>query len=296
MLIPNSIVEGKWSRKKYRVKKHIASGGVAHIYLVEDMETKKDYVLKISQDSLSINREYELLKKFSNNNMIVNTYGIDDYHIDNNIYYFILLEYIEGLNLKEYSRKNRLTKNTIIGIILILIKGIEVFHREEYIIGDLKPENIMIDKKNYHIRLIDLGGVVKKGEGIKEFTPVYDRGSWKCGDRRGEVSYDLFALMMIFTKLLLMEDINPMKEGIYDIIEKLKKPSIEMPLRNYIVKGLLSNQRPLEDFEKELKNLYISNKRHSVKENKRLRDKRVNIFFVSSLVCFIFTLFFVFFI
>lgn len=287
---PDTVVEGRWGKNKYKIKKQIGSGGIASVYLVEDIKTKKTYALKISKDSLSINREYQLLRKFSAADMIVDAYEMDDYCIEGEIYYFILLEYIEGSNLKDYSQKNKLKKTTIIGIILILIKGIEVFHREEYIVADLKPENIMIDKKNQHIKIIDLGGVVKKEEGIKEFTPAYDRASWKCGDRRAEASYDLFTIMMIFTKLLLKEDINPKKQNIHDIIVKLKNSSIEKTLRNYIIEGLLEDQKSLEYFERGLKNLYISNRLYNRKQKQVERDKRINFFFIFSIFFFIFTI------
>jgi len=290
----DTVVEGRWRKNKYKVKKQIGSGAIASVYLVEDIKTKKYYALKISKDSLSINREYQLLRKFSSADMIVDVYEMDDYYIKGTNYYFVLLEYIEGSNLKDYSRKNKLKKNTIIGIILILIKGIEVFHREEYIVADLKPENIMIDKKNRQIKIIDLGGVVKKEEGIKEFTPAYDRASWKCGERRAEASYDLFTLMMILTKLLLKEDISPKKQSINDIILKLKSNSIGKDLEEYIIEGLLGNQKSLEYFTRKLKKLYISNSLYHKQQKQVKINKRINFFFLFSIVFFIFTIIFIF--
>ncbi|SDK87556.1 protein kinase domain-containing protein [Natronincola ferrireducens] len=288
-----TVIEGKWNKNKYKVKKILGEGGIATVYLVEDINKGRDYALKITKDSISINREYELLKKFHKVDIIVNAYEIDDWLVEQETYYFIVLEYIEGTTLKMYCKKNKLEKNIIIGIILILLKGLEAFHSEEYIVGDLKPENIMIDKARRKIKLIDLGGVVKKGDAIKEFTPQYDRASWGCGKRISEDSYDIFSSMMIFVKLLLQEELYPRKQSIQDIINKLKKMDLEGCVEAYISEGLIKNEKPLLYFIRRLKVLYD---REIIKQQYKksyLRNKRVNHMLTISVIFFVVTMIFI---
>ncbi|NLM03930.1 MAG: protein kinase [Clostridiales bacterium] len=289
-----SVIVGKWGNKKYRIKKQIGFGGIASVYLVEDTKTNCLYALKISKDNLSINREYRLLKKFATVDMIVNIHEIDDFHINGDIYYFIVLEYIDGYNLKDYIQKNKININIIIGIMIILMEGIDLFHRQGYIFADLKPENIMIDRKNKYIKIIDLGGVVKKGSGIKEFTPAYDRASWKCGDRIAEPSYDIFSIMMIFTKMILAEDINPRKQSMKDIIIKIRNSSIEDYLKKYIISGLIDGYISLFHSSMKLRELYNLNILDRKAKREESINRKIDYFVFFSIGIFIYTIIFIF--
>ncbi|AOY75162.1 protein kinase domain-containing protein [Clostridium formicaceticum] len=293
-LVPSLILEGRWKKKKYKIKKKLGEGGIATVYLVENMENNKEYALKISKDNFSINREYALLKKFDKVDMIVNAYEIDDWEVKGEIYYYIVLEYIEGRTLKEYCEKNKLDKSTIISIILIILKGIYSFHSEEYIVGDLKLENIMLDKKKKQLKFIDLGGVVKKGENIKEFTPLYDRASWRCGVRRAEASYDIFTVMILFARLLLNESIYPAKYTIDDVIRSLKKLDLGKALHEYIIEGLIYNQKPLIYFIQELQNLYTVEKVKLKERKKLLKERKINLLLGLSMFFFMITIIFIF--
>lgn len=290
----SSIIEGRWNKNKYKIKEKIGEGGIAAVYLVEEVQTKQQYAIKISKDSISINREYQLLKKFHKVDMIVETYEIDDLKLNGETYYYILLEYIKGENLKEYNEKNKLDNTIIISVILIILKGLQTFHDEEYIIGDLKLENLMLDKRNSRLKIIDLGGVVKKGDTIKEFTPPYDRASWKCGERIAEASYDLFTVMIVFIKLLLKEAIHPKNQKIEDVIEKLKKLDLDKELENFIIEGLLKNKKSLNFYIKNLKKLYNRERRYQLQKRLLLKERRVNILLSFSIVFFITTIIFLF--
>ncbi|SES93850.1 serine/threonine protein kinase [Natronincola peptidivorans] len=289
-LTPASVIEGRWSKNKYKIKKKIGKGGIAEVYLVEDIKTKKEYALKISKDSISINREYELLKKFNKIDIIVKCYEIDDYQIHGENYYYILLEYIEGENLKKYRQQKYLQKNTIIAIILIILKGIKTLYSEEYIITDLKLENIMMDKKNRQLKIIDLGGAVKKGETVKEFTPLYDRANWKCGERVAEASYGIFAVMMIFTKLLLKENIHPKKENIQDVINKIRGLGLGEEIEAYIIEGLLDQNKSVDYFLEGFKKLYRQEQGIQQQMRILLKEKRINYFLGFSIFSFCITI------
>ncbi|AKL97110.1 serine/threonine protein kinase [Clostridium aceticum] len=272
----------------------MGEGGVAAVYLVENIEDKKNYALKISKDNFSINREYALLKKFHKVDMIVNAHDIDDWQIEGEVYYYIILEYIEGKNLKEYCEKNKLDKNIIISIILIILRGIHSFHSEEYIVGDLKLENIMLDKNKKQLKFIDLGGVVKIGENIKEFTPVYDRASWRCGDRKAEDSYDIFTVMMLFANLLLKENIHPAKQNIDDVIKSFKKLSLGKTLEGYIEEGFLYSKKPLSYFIEKLEKIYVAERENQRKKMLLLKDRKINFLLGFSMFFFMITIIFIF--
>src|SRR5699024_2061505 len=79
-----------------------------------------------------------------------------------------------------------------------LLQQLDVLHKMGYVFGDLKNDNILINTKDKPtVRLIDVGGVTKMGQSIKEYSNFFDRGYWQLGTRRAQPSYDLFALVMI---------------------------------------------------------------------------------------------------
>lgn len=293
-LAPATIVEGRWTKNRYIVKERIGAGGVAIVYRVEDMKTRQDYALKVSKDCISLNREYTWLKKFNRTDLVVKAYCLDDLIINGETYYYILMEYIEGENLKDYCDKNKLQSSVILGIILILLRGLKGFHDEEYIVGDLKLENIMLDKRNNKLRIIDLGGVVRKGQCIKEFTPFYDRASWRCGERIAEASYDIFTVMMIFTKLLVKESLHPQKHKIGDVIANLRRQGLSREVQNFIIKGLLGNNNSLDDFIVTLQKLHYLEKRKELLTKFSLRERRINFFLWFSTIFFLGTIIFLF--
>src|SRR5699024_11453595 len=84
-----------------------------------------------------------------------------------------------------------------IGLFLIqLLQQLSALHEAGFIFGDLKLENMLVDKRDMRLRFVDVGGVTKVGRAIKEYTAFCDRASWQLGSRKAEASYDLFALVM----------------------------------------------------------------------------------------------------
>ncbi len=286
---PGKEIIGKWKKKQYQVLKKLGMGGTAEVFLVESKLDNKLYAMKISQDSLSLNREYQLLKKFTGIAFVVNVYEMDDFHEKGNVYHYLLLDYIQGEDLKSYTEKKKLKMLTILGIILILLRGLETFHETGYILGDLKLENIMFDQVKRQIKLIDLGGVVEKGGTVKEYTPAYDRAAWRCGMRKAEESYDLFTLTMVLVRLILGEQINPTRQKKEDIIEKIKKTNGNETLTSLIVDMIKSQKYNRKQFAKKINELYNIEKLSLIKQKEIKTDKLVNKIFKFSFVLLILT-------
>ncbi|SCY99852.1 protein kinase domain-containing protein [Alkaliphilus peptidifermentans] len=281
MLALQKPIVGKWSSKKYKPLRQLGSGGTAKVFLVRNMEDQKLYAMKISQDSLSINREYQLLKKLHYMDFVVDVHDIDDLIIKNEIWNYLILEYIPGVNLKDYLLRSPLPVDTILGIIMILLEEIEEVHNLGYILGDLKLENLMMDEKNKKIRLIDLGGVVEIGGNIKEYTPAYDRAAWRCGERKAEASYDLFTILMILTRLIIGEKIDPLN-GIKKVVSKINDKRISVELKSFLINSYKSQNLSIEGMKKSIRALYRVEGNRSRMEKELKRSKFINITFIAS--------------
>lgn len=246
-LVPDSIVTGRWTKKKYQVQVLLGQGGCGAVYLVLDRESRKKYALKISQDQTILHKEFNLLKELNLDSKIKNlgllplVYYLDDYWMDNQCYPFMVMEYVEGSNLNQLLKKRSQFKlREVVGIGLILSLALEKIHQKKYVYGDLKLENLLYNEKTGQLRMIDLGGMSKMGEAVKAFTPLYDRASWGKGSRRGDCQYDIFALSMLLLILITGKKIKPQrnKGNWKEIVSCFPGEKEFFPLWQIIAKGL----------------------------------------------------------
>ena len=79
---------------------------------------------------------------------------------------YMLLEKIEGISLKKYITESTVSRVTKLKIIQQISLAINFLHqcKPPVIFRDLKPDNIMINKKNHHITLLDFG--------LSRFLPI----------------------------------------------------------------------------------------------------------------------------
>ncbi|QUH25360.1 protein kinase domain-containing protein [Serpentinicella alkaliphila] len=285
-------IKGKWKGTQYEVVKKLGEGGLGKVYLVKRIKTNQYFALKITKDNISINREYNLINKFKNIEMVINALEIDDLEIENEIYYYICLEYIDGMNLQEYVKRRFLSVDAILGLVLVIVEGLNKIHSLGYVLGDLKLENIMLDKRFKQLRIIDLGGVAKKGEFINEYTPGYDRSKWNCGNRVASESYDLFIVTMIIIRLIIREEFNPRLQNINDIIKKMNSIDISKELKEFLIAGLKEEQQS-NFFAKGLRKIY--NREKLSKRNNMIEklDARINVIFLCSVSLLITTTIFI---
>lgn len=111
----------------------------------------------------------------------------------------------------------------------------------------MKPEHIIINKENKSVYFIDFGGATNFNEGVRQFTEIFDRGSWKVNNRRADSHYDLFSLSMVFIQLSLGKE-NFVKlynqrlkvSKICDIIRNIKVLKYLFPILKSILLGRLN--------------------------------------------------------
>jgi serine/threonine-protein kinase len=190
----------------------------------------KSFAMKISRDLVSITKEYGYLERFDNMCFAPKAYELDDYEFDNRVNHFFIMEYIEGDTLREVLSKEKLTFGNKLDIVRIIAELLKDINDQGYVYTDLKLENIMVDRKNGLIRLIDLGSITHIGDRVKEYTPMYDRSNWNAGSRIADLSYQIFAVIILLVSMLLSRDIDPEKEQLGKIMNQLQKSSFPKDL------------------------------------------------------------------
>lgn len=195
--IPNGTkINGKWHQNQYVIQRKLGQGAIGVVYLAN--WNGKDVAIKLSENNVTVTAEVNVLKSLSKAQGVTlgpSLLDVDDWMVGNDIVSFYVMEYINGADLLSFIRQKGKTWVEI--LILQLLSDLDSLHKEGWVFGDLKPENLIIAGQPTRIRIIDVGGTTRIGRSIKEFTEFFDRGYWGLGSRRAEPSYDLFAVAMI---------------------------------------------------------------------------------------------------
>ncbi len=118
---------------------------------------------KASPNANSILSEAHLLQGIQSS-QIPTIYDVED----TNEFIYLVEEYVEGISLREYLLKTKITKEKLIEIAIELCKIVEVLHTagsEAVLYRDMKPEHVIMH--NDSIKLIDFGISIKKSEANK---------------------------------------------------------------------------------------------------------------------------------
>ena len=154
------IMKGEKINDRYQIIKSIGEGGMANVYLAYDTILDRNVAIKVLRGDLAhddkfvrrFQREALAASSLSHPN-IVEVYDVGE---DNGQYY-IVMEYIEGKQLKQLLKKRgKLTLSEVIDIMLQVTDGMSVAHDAYIIHRDIKPQNIMIED-NGMVKITDFG-------------------------------------------------------------------------------------------------------------------------------------------
>lgn len=156
----NGDMIGRVIKNRYKLIDERGRGSFATVYVARDTENNHIYAVKVMH--LELSNDGELLARFQREahihlNLIdPHIVRIVDYGNDNQMY-FIVMEYIDGQNLKyhmithgpmEPLRALNYTRQIVEGLETAYIQG--VVHR------DIKPQNILISGKDV-VKIVDFG-------------------------------------------------------------------------------------------------------------------------------------------
>jgi len=235
-------VRGRWEQRHYRIERLLGRGGTGLVYLVSD-EKGEPRAMKITGDLMGITHEHRMLvylnrlKGTSELEMIPEIYELDDFQIGGEVYNFTITQYCPGKGLDRI--KGRLTQGDIALIGSRVAKFLNSLHREGLVYGDLKPGNILYDRRKGDVYIIDFGSVTIKGQYLKQYTPGYDRAGWEAGTRIADELYDTFALGILLASLNIGKLAGIHREkGLYDLIARVRGCPIHPMLKETILKAL----------------------------------------------------------
>lgn len=156
----SKVLIGKRINDRYKLIKMVGGGGMANVYLARDMILDRDVALKILR--MDFNNDKDLIKRFNReaqsatslaHSNIVSIYDVGE---EDDIYY-IVMEYVEGMTLKQYIQMNYpIPVEKALDIMKQITAAISHAHHNGIIHRDIKPQNILIDHEG-NVKITDFG-------------------------------------------------------------------------------------------------------------------------------------------
>lgn len=154
------IMKGQKINDRYQIIKSIGEGGMANVYLAYDTILDRDVAVKVLRGDLSNDEKFvrRFQREALNASSLSHPNIVEVYDVgDDNGQYFIVMEYIEGKNLKDLIKKRgKLTVPEVVDIMSQISDGLSVAHDSYIIHRDIKPQNIMI-LENGLVKITDFG-------------------------------------------------------------------------------------------------------------------------------------------
>src|SRR5699024_8051019 len=156
------MLAGKRLDDRYEIIRTIGGGGMANVYLAKDLILNREVAIKVLR--MEYANDPEFIERFDreakaatsvSHPHIVNIYDVGEETEDHILY--IVMEYVDGMTLKEYIQQNSpIDVKETIKIMEQLTSAISHAHASGLIHRDVKPQNILIDNTG-NIKITDFG-------------------------------------------------------------------------------------------------------------------------------------------
>ena len=152
---------GKKLDGRYQLEELIGSGGMANVYKATDLLENRLVAVKILREECRGNED--LVRRFKNESKAIsvldhpNIVKVYDVSVTDKLQ-FIVMEYIDGITLKEYMeyRAQPLTYKETLHFITQVLAALQHAHEKGIVHRDIKPQNIML-LANGSIKMMDFG-------------------------------------------------------------------------------------------------------------------------------------------
>jgi len=152
---------------RYEILEEIGKGGMAYVYKARCILLNRIVAVKILRDDLEGGDEF--LKRFNTEAQAAaslthqNIVSIFDVGEDNGKHY-IVMEYVDGITLKEYIlKKGKLDYQEALDIAYQIADALQAAHEKNIVHRDIKPHNILITEDK-NIKVADFG-IARSGTG-----------------------------------------------------------------------------------------------------------------------------------
>ncbi|TFH02271.1 MAG: tetratricopeptide repeat protein [Calditrichales bacterium] len=242
----------------YKILEKLGSGGMGIVFKAEDNKLKRQVAIKFLPNQIVKNsderKRFEIEAQAAaalNHPNIAHIYAIEEH--DGEL--FIVMEYIDGKELKEQISKGPIELDMAIDMATQIASGLQAAHEKDIVHRDIKSSNIMITKKG-KVKILDFGLAKIRGgvQVTKEQSTLGTAAYMSPEQARGEdVDHrsDIWSFGVVFYEML--NGNLPFKGDyeqaiIYSILNDDPKPlnlensNVSLQLGKIVSRSLAKNQ------------------------------------------------------
>jgi serine/threonine protein kinase len=151
--------EGDLVQDRYRVVRQVGVGGMGAVYEVIRLKDQQRFALKLATKVegaglARLAREAEFAASLRHDNII----GVVDVDVENAGYLFIVMEFVDGVNLADLIETAQ-PRQQALSVLADICAGLVALHGAGIVHRDLKPSNVMVERRGDTVRarLMDFG-------------------------------------------------------------------------------------------------------------------------------------------
>ncbi len=197
---------------RYRIERELGAGGMATVYLAQDVKHERKVALKVLRPELAavIGAERFLAEiKVTANLQHPHILPLHDSGEADSFLYYVM-PYVEGETLRDkIEREKQLGVDEAIEITRSVAAALDYAHRQSVIHRDIKPENIllhdgqaMVADFGIALALSHAGGARLTETGLSIGTPHYMSPEQAMGDRELDARSDVYSLGAMLYEML----------------------------------------------------------------------------------------------
>lgn len=150
----------------------VGVGGMGAVFKARQRHLDRLVALKILSESLASNpafverfdREARVLARLNHPNIVT----LHDFG-QAGPYSYLLLEYVDGVNLRQAMRAGRMTAPEALALVPKICDALQFAHDEGVLHRDIKPENILLDARG-RVKIADFGVAKLLGDSPQDLT------------------------------------------------------------------------------------------------------------------------------
>jgi serine/threonine protein kinase/tetratricopeptide (TPR) repeat protein len=237
---------------RYEIRSHIGTGGMGQVYLAQDTgELGRTVAIKLLPPSLAADpkwlqrfiREARTVSGLNHPNILtIFEFGQDGPRR------FIAMEHVDGGTLREYLQRNRPNLHEVLDIAMQIAAALNAAHEAHVVHRDIKPDNIMIRRRDGIVKILDFGLAkpVKKTDGEPDLATSVMMLT-EPGTVMGTINYMSPEQALALKTLDYRTDIWSLGVVLYEMITG-RVPFQEKDLYKQIIAIQDQTARPLSDF------------------------------------------------
>ena len=198
---------------RYRLERELGQGGMATVYLAEDLKHKRKVALKVLRPELAatmgperFSREIQVAARLQHPHI----HGVLDSGESDGFFYYVM-PYVEGETLRDrITRSGELPVTDALRLLGEITEALAVAHKAGVVHRDIKPENILLSGRHALVMDFGVAKAVTEASGRQQLTtagvalgtPAYMAPEQATADPQLDHRVDIYALGVLAYEML----------------------------------------------------------------------------------------------